>query len=813
MDFLRNVGYGLRTLRRNPGFTVTAILSLAIGIGATTAIFTLVNALLLRPLPGVAEPERLVNMFRKEKGEVRHHGGFPLATYRDYRDGNDVLSGLAVYTDRALSMTRNGESQLVAAQIVSGNYFSLLGVKPAKGRFFLPDEDRTLGSHPVAVVSYSLWQRRFAGDPSLVGKDLILNGTPFTIIGIASKGFGGTFFGFVYDVWIPTAMADRVLKRTDLQSRSTTWLEAVGRLKPGVSQVRAQAALNTIAQRLAQQYPEDRNFEVFLLSLTGYDEDLRGGVVGFLAVLLAVALLVLLIACVNVASMLLARSIVRSKEIAIRLALGMARPQLVRQLLTESLLLALLGGVVGVLLANWGVDLMRKFEPPSGIPLVFDFTLDVRVLGFALVLSVLSGLLFGMMPARQILKPDLVPSLKDNPEFASWGRARIRSAFVVAQVAVSLLLLVTAGLFLRALQHATSADPGFDVTGVEVLSLDPSVLGYDDARSRAFFLQLRDRVARWPGVQAVSLADSTPLGLGNLFGSSRTPIKIAGRQPPPGTDAFKVEYSRIGPRYLEVLRIPLLKGRDFTDADREGAPRVAIINETMGRHFWPGEDPIGKRLTHQDRIVEIVGLAKDSKYSRVNEAPRDYMYLPFLQVAGTRMTLFARKAGDPSSLAPALRQEVRERAENLPILNLMTMSESIAISRLPQRIAATVVSGIGLVGLLLAALGIYGVVSYSVAQRKRELGIRMALGAHRGDVLRLVVRQGLVLTLVGVAIGALGAFAVSRLIASLLLGLSPSDPLVFFGVALLLVATAMVASLLPARRAAQTDPMVAFRLG
>jgi predicted permease len=813
MGLVRDLLFSLRALRRNPGFALTAMLSLAVGIGAVTAIFTLVNSLLLRPLPGVTAPARLVNVFRNEAGEKHHLGGFPLLDYRDYRDASRTLAGLAVYTDRALSLTRHGDSQLVAAQIVSGNYFDVLGARPMRGRFFLPEEDRTRGSHRVVVISQTLWQRRFGGDPALIGGQLILNGIPFTVIGVAGGGFGGTFFGFVYDLWLPTAMAPAVLQRSDLEDRRTVWLEAVGRLRPGVSPARAQAEMNTIAGRLAHEYPEDRRHEIALAPVTGYDRELQGGVVSFLAVLLAVSLFVLLIACVNVASMQLARATARGKEIAIRLAIGMARARLTRQLLTESVLLAVLGGAGGVLLAGWGLDLLRGFQPPFGIALVLDFSLDGRVLGFALLLSLLCGVAFGLVPARQAAHADLVPALKDTASGGSRRGARIRSAFVVAQVAVSLLLLVTAGLFLRALQHAGALDPGFDPGHVETVTLDPSVLGLDKPRSQQLFLRLGERVAGLPGVQAVTLADATPLGLGNLFGSSRTEIKVAGRQPPPGKDAFEVEDSVIGTRYFETLRIPLLAGRDFGEGDRAGAHLVAIVNATMARHFWPGEDPIGKRFARDNQAVEVVGLARDSKTSRVTEEPHDYLYLPFLQVPGTRMTLFARAAGDPTTLAPALRREVRQLAENLPSLSLGTMQESIAVSRLPQRIAATVASLLGLTGLLLAAIGIYGVVSYSVSLRHREIGIRMALGARQASVLRLVVRQGLQLALIGVAIGTGGALVLSRLLAGLLFGVSPSDPLTFASIAALLAATAMAASFVPARRAARIDPMRAFRAG
>ena len=812
MDALRDVVHGWRGLRRDPWFTVTAVASLAIGIGTVTAIFTLVNALLLRPLPGIAEPERLVNLYRREVGDPASSAGFPLKVYEDYRAATRAFAGLAAYTDRPMSLTRGGESQLVAGQIVSGNYFEVLGVQPARGRFFRPEEDAAPGAYPVAVVSDSLWRRRFGGDPALVGKDVILNGTPFTVVGIAPRGFGGTYYGFVFDIWVPAAMAETVLARRDLRERDTAWLELVGRLPAGVSLAGAQAVARTVTRRLAQDFPEDRDFTVELTPVTGYDEELRGGVVGFLAVLLAVSLFVLLIACFNVAGMLLARAAARGKEIAIRLALGMTRRRLVRQLLTESLLLALLGGALGGLLAVWGVAALRKLEPPRGVPLVFDFSLDPAVLGFTLLVSVLSGVLFGLLPLRQSWRPDLLTALKDLAGAAAGGgRLRLRSGFVVAQVAVCLLLLVTGGLFLHAVRRAAAAAPGFAPERVELLTLDPTVLGYGGAPLQAFFRMLRDRAAGLPGVESVSLADSTPLSVGRLFGAPRTEIAVPGHEPPPGRAALRVEYSRIGSRYFEVLGIPLLAGRDFGAADRTGAARVAIVNRTMAQRFWPGKDAVGQRLVHEKEPVTVVGVVADSKYARIKEAPRDFLYLPFEQVPATRMTLLVRATGEPAALAPALRHEVRRLNRSLPILGLLPMTESIATSRLPQRIAATVAGLIGLVGLLLAAIGIYGVVSYSVARRRREIGIRMALGAGRREVLWLVTRQGVLLALAGVVIGAAGAFALARLLASLLLEMNPNDPQVFGAVAALLLATAAAASFLPARRAAGVDPVVVLR--
>ncbi|HEX5758631.1 MAG TPA: ABC transporter permease [Thermoanaerobaculia bacterium] len=811
LDLVHDARHGARALRRDPWFTIAAVASLAVGIGAVTAIFTLVSSLLLRPLPGIAEPDRLVNVFRREVGDPESLGGFPLPVYQELRSASGSFAGLAAYTDRPMSLTRGGESELVAGQIVSGNYFSTLGVRPVRGRFFLPEEERVPGGHPVAVVSHALWLRGFGGDPALVGREVVLNGLPFTVVGIAPPGFGGTFFGFVYDVWVPTAMAEAVLRRRDLRARDTAWLEVVGRLAPGVSLPRAQAVAATVARRQAQDFPTERDFEIAVTPLTGYDEELRGGVVAFLAVLLAVSLFILLIACFNVAGMLLARSVARGQEIAIRLALGMSRRRLVRQLLTEGLLLALLGGAAGALLAAWGVALLRRLEVPR--PLVLDFALDLPVLAFTLAVSALSGLAFALLPLRQARRPDLVAELKESAGAGGGGRLRLRSALVVAQVAVCLLLLATGGLFLHALRRVAAASPGFEPAGVTLLTLDPSILGYEGERLQALFLALRDRAAALPGVEAASLADSTPLSLARLFGGGRTEIAVEGREPPPGRQALRVHYSRIASRYFATLRIPLLAGRDFTEADRADAPAVAVVNRTLARRFWPGEEAIGQRLVHAGRRVEVVGVVADSTSSRVSEAPRAFLYLPFLQVPSARMTLLVRAAGAPTALGPALRGEVQRLDPSLPILGLASMEESIATSRLPQRVAAMVAGAIGLVGLLLAAVGIYGVVSYSVVQRRREIGVRMALGAERRSVLWLVTRQGLVLALAGVAIGAAGAFALGRLLAGLLLGTAANDPLVFGAVAALLVGTAAAASLLPARRAARLDPARVLRSG
>jgi predicted permease len=811
MSWLHDIALSLRSLRKSPGFAATALVSLAIGIGAATTVFTLVDALLLRPLPGVHEPRRLVNVHRREIGET-HPLGFSWPAFRDLRQAASATIELAAFSDHALSFSRGGEAQLVAGQVVSASYFEVLGVEPRQGRFFRPDEEVAAGGRGVVVVSHAFWQRRLGGDPRALGGEILLNGVPLTVIGIAPRGFGGTFVGFVYDCWVPEWMGPLLLQRHDLFERRQRGIEVVGRPRPGSSLAQAQASIDTVLKRLGQVYPEERHLTAALSPVTGFDVELRGGVVALLSVLMAVALLVLAIACGNVASLVLARGAERGKEIAIRLALGMGRWRLVRQLLAECVVLALLGGAAAVPAAAWGAALLRRLEPPVGIPLAFDFTLDARILAFALLLSLLAGTVFGLLPALRTSRPALVAALKESTTRTAGG-VRLRSLLVAGQVAVSAVLLITAGLFLRALWRAGSLSPGFEARGVEVVTVDPAVLGYDAARSRQLLWGLQDRLAALPGVERVAMADKTPLGFGSLFGGQLTEVRVEGREPPAGAGGFKVELDAIGPGYLEVLRIPLLRGRDFRPQDRAGAPRVALVNQTMARHFWPGEDPVGKRLWHEGQAVEIVGLARDSKYTRITEQPRDHLFLAFSQRPGTRMTLFLRTSGTPESLAAGVRAEVRQSAPGLPILNLMTMQESIAISRLPQRVAAAAASSLGVVGLLLAAVGLYGVVAWSVSQRRRELSIRMALGAGRSSILGLVLRQGLGLALGGIAAGTLAALALGQALAGLLFGLDPTDPLTFAVIALLLLGVAGVASLVPAQRAADADPMTMFREG
>ncbi len=809
--------YGLRLLWKQPSFTLVAVLSLAIGIGANTTIFSVVNAVLLRPLPGIAQPARLVDVHATEANGSSYHT-FSYPDYAYYREQNKTFAGLMAYSGIPLSLNAGAQPERLFGMIVSGNYFDVLGTKPLQGRFFLPEEDQTPGTHPVAVVSASLWRQRFSADPSLVGKTITLDGHAFTVVGVAPEGFRGTWVGLTPDVWVPLMMQAETRPGGQLLSRQSRWLQVTGRLKDGATTKQAQAELGAQAAQLAQAFPEtNRGLGVDVRAASTIPGEVRGAVLGFMAILMVVVGLVLLIASANVGAMTLARASARRKEMAIRRALGASRRQMISQLLIESMLLFLLGGTAGVLIAVWATDLLLAFKPPADVPISFDLGVDVRVLLFTLVVSLVTGLLFGLAPALQASKPDVLSALKSDTPGGGLQRSRTRNVFVVAQIAISLVLLVTAGLFLRSLRNASSIEVGFMPDNVQTVTLDLRTQGYDEPKGREFYRQLTERVAALPGVQAASLARMIPLNGNNMM----TGVNINGHEPPPGQRALMVGLNIVDGHYFETVNMPLVRGRTFNETDRQGAPQAAIINETMARRFYPGADvsaALGQTFTFggdddgQAERVVIVGIVKDAKYETLGEAARPYLYRPLQQSYAGEMTLHVRTApGNAAHALAAVRQEVSALDKDLPLLNVMPMTEQIGFSIMPLRLAATVVGTLGLLGLLLAAVGVFGVVSYAVAQRTREIGIRMALGAQRVDVLRLIMQQGLRLALVGVGLGLAISFALTRALASLLYGISATDPLVFSGMALLLVGVAFVASYLPARRATKVDPMVALR--
>jgi len=822
--FWQDLRYGFRMLIRNPGFTAVAVIALALGIGANSTIFSLVNALLLRPLP-VERPEELAALYTSDFSSGPY-GTSSYPDYVDFRDRNDVLSGLVAYMMTPLSMSVGGSNERIFSEVVSGNYFSVLGVKPALGRGFLPEEDRTPGARPVMVISHKLWRVRFGADPGIVGRSVDLNGHAFTIVGVAPEKYSGLMRGFVVDSWIPAMMMEQALPGSDnLVSRGSRGFQVMGRLKPGVTLNQAKANFGVIAQQLFTEWPQEWNNirnESRTISLLPESEarvmpGFRTPLVIFVALLMAVVALVLLIACANVANLLLARAATRRKEIAIRLSLGAGRGRLIRQLTTESLLLALLGGAAGLLLALWGSNLLMAFKPPVSVPIEIDLRIDWRVVGFTLGVSLLTGLLFGLAPALAASRPDLVASLKDEAgePVVGRGRGRLRSTLVIVQVALSLLLLISSGLFLRSLRNASSIDPGFDADNLLIMSMDLQLQGYKEAAGTNFSKQLLERVRALPGIESASLSDSLPLGMDG----ARRGITIEGYTGQPGEN-MEVNSSVVGPGYIETLRIPVIRGRTFSTQDRDGAPGVVMINEAFARRYWPGQDPVGKHIQmgvgrNGARIdspyLEVVGIVKDGKYSTLGEEPTPFFYLNQAQRYQPSPTLIVRTRGNPTDYLRAVRNEVAALDKSLALYDVKTMRQHLSYALLPARVAGSVLGIFGLVALILAAAGIYGVMAHSVAHRTREIGIRMALGAQALDVLKLIVRQGMKLVLIGMVIGSAGAFAVTRSMSSLLYGISATDPFTFIGIAVLLAVVALLACFIPARRATKLDPTVALR--
>ena len=816
MTLLQDVRYGLRMLARSPGFTLVAVVSLALGIGVNTAVFSLFNAVLIRQLPVVRGQERLV--------WLRAPSSYP--NYLDYSEQARSFEGMAAATGtREFSLTRGGEPELVRGEFVSANYFEVLGVGAHAGRTFVEAEGREPAR--VAVLGQRLWRTRFDSDPSVVGRQITLNGLGFTVVGVAPEGFVGTEVGLNRELWVPVSAhallnppeAGRMLDGGDgediLRRRNSHWLAVFARLKEGVTREQAAAELEGIARRVAESNSMRVDAEtlrrVQLLPLSGgMDPADREEALPVAGVVMAVLGLVLLIACANIAGLLVARAAVRRRETAIRQALGAGRTRLVRQWLTESVLLSCLGGAAGLLLALWANDLVVSYA--AGTPVEsLDLRLDYRVLAFTSLVSIGAGVAFGLAPALQASRVDIVTALKTEDAVARAGsrRSRLRAAFVTAQVTLSVVLLVCAGLFIRSLWKAHTIDPGFRVERALTVPVDLGLLRYRAEEGRAFYRELLSRVAAQPGVESASLVRFAQLGSsfaqGQVFAEGRSAE---------GDEGTSTGFNLVGPDYFKTMGTRLVRGRDFTEADRKGSPGVAVVNETLASMLWPGEDPVGKRVSFEGAggpFLEVVGVARDGKYRSLGDRSRPYVYRPVMQSYEPRMTLVVRTAADPRALTGAVREQLRALDQNLPVADVRTLEEQFDLSLLPSRVAAWTLGGFGLLALALAGIGIYGVVSYSAAQRTREIGVRMALGARRSDVLRLILGEGLSVVGVGLALGLLLSFAVTRVLGGFLYGVSASDPLTFVGVPALLGSIALAAGYLPARRAAKVDPMVALR--
>jgi predicted permease len=805
-----DVRYGLRMLVKSPGFTAVALLILALGIGVNCANFSVLNDVFLRPPPVVKDPGCLVALGRTL--DDRSFEGFAHLDYLEYRNRNHVFSGLIAYEGASLSLTGGGEAEMIDATLVTGNYFSVLGINPVRGRAFLPEEGQVPGSHPVVVISYELWIRRFGSDPSLVGKILILNGHSFTVVGIAPKGFKGVDLLDSPDIWMPLMMEEqaRPLFPT-LNSRLFSSLKAVGRLKPGCSIEQAQAEMTALSHTLEEIDPvskKQRNV-VVTPDIRFTEPDWRADARKLLTLLMTVSGLVLVIACANVANLLLVRFAVRKKEIAVRLALGASRIHLARQFLTESLLLSLFGAALGVLVGIWMTRLPQAFLGPH-----FDFGLDRRVLGFTLVTSLLIGFILGVVPALRASTSNLVNALKHGLTGHGHHDSRLRNLFVVLQLALSLVLVILAGLFVRTVHNLQSINLGFETNNILVVPLNLRLLGYPESKTRILQRQLVEHLAVLPGVQSASMANDLPVR--GEFSDTRD-ILIEGQSPTPDGGGIPVDYDDVEPRYFDTLRIPLLRGRDFRNEDHQDSPGVAIINEAMAHRFWPSEDPIGRRLrlVHfmgpLSPYLEVIAVAGNTRYRRLEQRPASHLYLPLSQDFQMEVTLLVRTAADSNGMRRALRVAVATTDRNLPVSAVRTLADHILDSDGEERMTASLVSLFGLLALVIAAIGLYGLMSYTVAQRTQEIGVRMALGAERRNVLGLIIRQGFLLALAGVVVGMIAAFVLARVISSRLYGVGAIDLLTFVCASILLTLVAFLASYIPARRAVRVDPMVTLR--
>ena len=812
-SLLQDVRYGVRMLLKQPGFALIAVIALALGVGANATIFSFVNGLVLRPIEGVREPERLAAVYTSDY-DSGIYGASSYPDYMDFREQARAFESLAAYGETVMSLTGVDEAERLRGAYVTGNYFDVLGVGARVGRTLQPADDVTPGAHPVVAISHGVWQRRFGADTGIVGKALSLDGVQYTIVGVAAESFRGLRLGQPPEFWIPMMMEPARV----LSGRGNRGLEITGRLKAGVTLEGAQAELTAITVRLAQTYPEtnlgtlERPKEprpVTALRESRIEPAAQRNVWFVSLLLFAVVGLVLLIACANVANLTLARASMRRREIAVRLALGASRWRLVRQLLTESTMLALIGGAAGLFVALWAVDLLPSFFPPEAAG-GLDLSLDWRVLAFTFSVSVLTGLLFGLAPALQASRPDLVPSLKEDAGGSGYGprRLSLRNGLVIAQLALSLVLLIGAGLFLRSLGQAIAFDPGFTTQNLLLASLETRGAKLNKEQGQAFYQQALERVGGLPGVSAVSLTRNIPIS----GGGSRRTVEIEGYQPQPN-ESTELNFNVVGPGYFDTMSIPVVAGRDFNTQDREGSPGVVIINEELARRYFPGQNAVGKRmrLDSEQPPAEIVGVARNAKYRDLREASLPFIYVPFAQEYRPGMTLLVRTAVDPATVLPSVRSEIHSLNGDVPIYAVKTMTEQIGAALAPDRMLTVLLSVFGGTALLLAVTGIYGVMSYMVARRTHEIGIRMALGASGGDILKLIVKQGLTLILIGAALGLALAIALTRVIASLLFNVSTTDSLTFGGISLLLVAVALVACYIPARRATKVDPLIALR--
>ncbi|MGC2254070.1 MAG: ABC transporter permease [Candidatus Acidiferrales bacterium] len=808
---LQDVRFALRMLRRNPGFSVLAVLCLTLGVGANAAVFSWIEGILLRPFPAVAHQERMVALEGTAASSEYTSVDLSWPDFLDLQRNCKLLDSLIADKIMGASLSIGGRSDRATGSIVSANYFDALGIHPILGRGFEPGEDTGQNAHPIVVISYEMWQNAFHGDPEIIGKTQRFNNVQHTIIGVAPKGFYGTFVGWSIQFWVPASMLQVFEGRSfSLDDRGARWIEGFAMLKPGVTRAQAQAEISAIAGRLDAAYPEiDRGRGVNLVPLWLTPFNKANEMRSTLEIMLAVVIFVLLIACANVGNLLLVRFFARRHEMIVRLAVGAARSRLVRQLLTEGLILAGLGAVGGLFVAHWCRHLLVLFFPRTGTVPYLPVEIDWRVLALSIGVCVFSTLLFGLIPATQASRIDLAAALKSEMGglVSSQSRSWLRSGLVLVQVSLSFVLLVGAALLLQSLQKMQNTSPGFSTRGVLVTQVDLFGSGYDAQRAENFQKQLLERVQSLPGVESAAFAGFVPLG---LIPPSTAPIAVDGYVPPPNEQPV-VDYNQVSPGYLATAGIALVSGREFTAADNNTAAPVAIVNEAMVEQFWHGRDPIGQRLQVGSRWMRVVGVTQVSKYEYISETPRPFFFVPLLQNPAPRASLNVRTRMPPQVAAPLLAREMDTLDPGVPHYAVITLQQQLERSTSSQKAAVGLLAVLGGLALFLATIGLYGVVSYAVSQSKRELGLRMALGANSSNLLWHVLSRGLALTASGVVLGGIASFALARLVADLLYHVSAHDPLAFGSAFVIMMLASIAACFYPAWRASRTDPMVALR--
>jgi len=806
---LQDLRYAVRSLRATPIVMLVSALTIAIGVGATTTMFSVANALLLRPPVGVEDPGRLITVHVLDQ---RDGSSFHSFSYPDYQDLNKAGAGfgqLSAYTILAASVRGEGQPRLEVGEVVSANYFTILGAHTSLGRFFSAEEDQP-GGPPVVVLSYSLWQRRFDGDPAILGRVINVNGHPLTVIGVGEQGFRGHIAAIDFGLWAPLTLQPLLNNRPDLLDRHTSGLEVVGRLAPGVTRRQASEGYRAAAIRVGRDAGLDWDRGVEVRAYLPIPASLALPAGGFLGLLIVLGGLVLLIASANVANMLLARATARNREIGVRLALGASRGRLIRQLVTESVMLFLAGGVLGTGFAYLAVRALMRFQPPIPIPVSLDFHLDEAVLLAALGTTLAAGLTFGLVPALQATRTDLVAVLRDTLANSRLGRWRLRGAMVAAQVAGTAFLLIIAGLFVRALGRAGDVNLGFDPKGIQVMAMDLEVRGYEGDKMIQFAEAVERRLAEVPGVKSVAASDFLPVSMS----THQTQVSLEGRGDQHEVGVFETDFASVTPGYFATMEIPLKRGRAFTFRDREGAPTVGIVNEVLAERLWPGEDPIGKRLRlggADGQLAEIVGVAANAKYRSLGDDRIRMFYMPIAQSPGRSLVMLVRMSGPNPSVAKTLRQALADVDPEMPLSQEGSYPSIIAVALLPNRIAMMLAVMFGSTGITLAAVGLYGLLAYRVQCRRKEIGIRMALGAGNSDVRRLVIREALGVTGAGLLLGLVVAGGATQLLRSLLFGVSPLDPLTYGMIGLLLFTVCWLAGAVPVRRALRTQPLEVLR--